>query len=175
MDKDLIQKAPSFDTFKMIMGTYRDLNRITNTLTEFLRNNNYGAQAGPSLGGVSNYVVMARDAGLGWIGRFGLLITPEFGPRQRLSVIFTNIENLPQSYDNTHSWIERYCQNCELCTRSCPGNAILEAPIVRKSGQHTHIDNKNCFPHFYDQYGCSVCIKSCPFSFKKYEDLKKLA
>ena len=126
MDKDLIQKAPSFETYIMIMDTYKKLNKITNKLAEFLREHNFSAQAGPSLGGVSNYVLLAQNAGLGWVGKLGLLITPEFGPRQRLSVLFTNIENLPISEKNPHSYIENVCLICRECVDGCPGKAILE-------------------------------------------------
>jgi epoxyqueuosine reductase len=172
MNKDLILKAPSFDTFKMIMGTYQELNRHTNLLANFLRRKNFAVQAGPALGGVSNYVVMAKNANLGWVGKHGVLITPEFGPRIRLSVIFTNIQNLPISKDNSHSWIESFCKKCEDCVNKCPGDAILNKPIITKKIQYTHIDNKKCYPHFYDQYGCTVCIKNCPFSYREYKDLR---
>ena len=175
MDNDSIQKAPSFDTFKMIMGTYKELNQHTNLLANFLRRKNYAVQAGPALGGVSNYVVMAKNANLGWVGKHGLLITPEFGSRLRLSVIFTNIQNLPITKvgkDNTHSWIESFCKKCGECVNACPGGAISNKPIITKKIQYTHIDNKKCYPHFYDQFGCSVCIKSCPFSYRDYKELR---
>ena len=175
MDKDLIQKAPSFDTFKMIMGTYKELNQYTNLLANFLRRKNYAVQAGPALGGVSNYVVMAKNANLGWVGKLGLLITPEFGPRIRISVIFTNIQNLPMSNvgkNNSHSWIESFCKKCNECVKACPGGAILDKPLIIKKTQNTNIDNKKCYPHFYDQFGCTVCIKSCPFSYRDYKELQ---
>ena len=175
MDKDLIQKAPSFDTFKMIMGTYKELNQHTNLLANFLRRKNYAVQAGPALGGVSNYVVMAKNANLGWVGKLGLLITPEFGPRIRISVIFTNIQNLPMSKvgkKNSHSWIESFCKKCQECVKACPGGAILNKLIITKKTQNTNIDNKKCYPHFYDQFGCTVCIKSCPFSYRDYKELR---
>ncbi|KKN14217.1 hypothetical protein LCGC14_0998330 [marine sediment metagenome] len=157
MDEAIIMKSPSFETYKMIMGTYKKLNKVTNKLTKFFRENNYGAQAGPSLGGVANYVVLARNAGLGWIGRLGLLITPEFGPRQRLSIIATSIENLPFNADpeNPHSWIKDFCQKCGECIKGCPGKAILKQPLIKDTG-HTHIDNSKCFPQFYKENACTL-------------------
>jgi hypothetical protein len=175
MDKDIIQTIPSFEAFKMIMNTYKQLNKATNKLSSFLREHNFGAQAGPALGGVANYVVLARNANLGWVGRLGLLISPEYGPRQRLAIIATSIENLPINPDivNPHWWIKDFCEHCGICIRECPGKAILEKPLIKDMG-YTHIDNSKCFPHFYNQYGCSICIKSCYFSYKEYEDLKKM-
>jgi len=64
----------------MILGSYKELNQHTNLLANFLRRKNFAAQARPALGGVSNYVVMAKNANFGWVGKHGLLITPEFGP-----------------------------------------------------------------------------------------------
>lgn len=172
MDKSSIEKAPSFETQIMIIDTYRKLNKITNKLTEFLREYNFSAQAGPALGGVANYVLLARNAGLGWVGKHGILITPKFGPRQRLSVVFTNIENLPINKINPHSWIENVCRICRECIESCPGKAILEKPIIGKNGQFTHIDNSKCFPYFYKDFGCTICIKRCKLTFIKCHSSK---
>lgn len=172
MDKDIINKAPSLATTKMIMESYRDLNKYTNVLAKFLRDKNYAAEAGPSLGGFANYVHLAQKAGIGWVGKLGVLITPEFGPRQRLSILTTSIENLPFSQDNPHSWITEFCGKCQKCITICPGNAILEKPIIHETGRHTHIDSSKCFPHFYTDYGCTVCIKECVFSNNDYDTLK---
>lgn len=175
MDKDIIQTVPSFKAFKMIMNTYKQLNKIANKLTTLLRDNNYGAQAGPALGGVANYVVLARNAGLGWVGSQGLLISPEFGPRQRLAIIATSIENLPINPElvNPHWWIKDFCEHCGECIKRCPGKAIFKEPLIKDTG-YTHIDNSKCFPHFYNQYGCTVCIKRCPFAQTDYNELKEM-
>ncbi|MCP4761545.1 MAG: [Fe-S]-binding protein, partial [archaeon] len=127
MDKNRIDKAPSRETQEMVMGTYKTMNFIGNKLAKYLRNKGFGAQAGPALGGVSNYVPLAEQAGLGWHGRHGLLITPEFGPRQRIALIYTSIENLPvkERSENEHKWIGDFCGKCGKCIKNCPGNAIL--------------------------------------------------
>ena len=105
MNKELVGLAPSFETFKMIHQTYASLGVISNELTKYLRNKGFAAQAGSALNGMSVYPIIAQDAGLGWIGKNGLLITPEFGPRQRIAVIYTSIENLPYNTGNKHTWI----------------------------------------------------------------------
>ena len=38
---------------------------------------------------------LGQKAGLGCIGQSGLLISPELGPRQKISAIFVSIANLP--------------------------------------------------------------------------------
>ncbi len=108
MDKEAIMNAPSVSTFKMVMSTYDTLGIITNQITKHLRNKGFQAQASHPLGGLAVYLPLAVEAGLGWFGRHGLLITPQFGARQRLSAIFVNIENLPLNTENNHTWIEDF-------------------------------------------------------------------
>jgi epoxyqueuosine reductase QueG len=171
MDKKRVNLAPSFETFKMIHQTYASLGVISNELSRFLRNKEFAAQAGSALNGMSVYPILAQNAGLGWIGKNGLLITPEFGPRQRIAVIYTNIKNLPYNTANKHTWISEYCQKCKVCIKKCPAGAIYETPIVTNQYHTTHIRSEKCFPEFYDNYGCSICIKVCPFSKTNYEKL----
>jgi epoxyqueuosine reductase QueG len=37
----------------------------------------------------------------------------------------------------------------------------------------THNDSQKCFPYFVANYGCSICIKACPFSPMGYEKLRE--
>lgn len=80
MDKDKIAKSPSRETVKMIMHTYNNLGIAANKIATFLRNYGFSAHASHPLGGIVLYPPLAQSAGLGWHGRHGLLITPEFGP-----------------------------------------------------------------------------------------------
>ncbi|MHA1882242.1 MAG: 4Fe-4S dicluster domain-containing protein [Candidatus Thorarchaeota archaeon] len=173
MDWDRMEKAPSPETLEMVMGTYDALGIASNKITDFLRKAGYAAQAGHPLGGLVLYPPLGHQAGIGWPGLNGLLITPEFGPRVRLTAIYTSIQNLPTSESNEHSWIEQYCDSCRVCIRRCPVEAILETPVTQDSGRVTHIDRDSCFPYFVKFFGCSVCIKVCPFNRKSYSDIKK--
>ena len=173
MDKDQIEKAPSFETFKMIHQTYASLGVISSELTAYLRKEGFAAQAGSALNGMSVYPILAQNAGLGWIGKHGLLITPEFGPRQRIAVIYTGIENLPfNEVRNDHSWVRDYCKKCNACFIKCPGKAILDVPLKNTQYSTTHIKSEKCFPEFYDNHACTICIRVCPFSKKSYKALK---
>ncbi|MDO7788213.1 4Fe-4S binding protein [Desulforamulus aquiferis] len=171
MDSIAIKNAPSVDTFRMVMSTYDKLGEITNLLTEKLRKMGYQAQASHPLGGLVLYPPLAVQAGMGWFGRHGLLITPQFGPRQRIAAIFANIDNLPLSEGNEHSWIEKFCNRCGKCIRKCPSNAILELPIEHNSGRKTHIIREKCLPTFVKQQGCTICVKECSFTNNSYKDL----
>lgn len=173
MDKEKIELAPSSKTSAMIMKTYDSLGKASNKLTEFLRKHSYSAHAGHPLGGLVLYPPLAERAGIGYHGKHGLLITPEHGPRVRLTAIYTNIENLPFSENNAHGWIEHFCQKCGRCLRKCPGMAFYDDPIIHENGLITHIKNDFCFPVFLEYHGCSICIKECPFSRLDYKKLKK--
>ncbi len=173
MDWDKIETAPSRPAMVMIMRTYNTLGIAANKITEFLRENGYSAQSGHPLGGMSLYTPLAVRAGLGWVGRNGLLITPEFGPRVRIAAVYTSIENLPFAENNEHSWISGYCSSCGLCIRKCPPAAIQDEAITHDSGRVTFVTLDKCFTYFTDNFGCSICIKVCPFNRQPYVELKK--
>lgn len=88
---------------------------------------------------------LATSAGLGSIGKSSLVITPEFGPRARFSVILTDalIEpDAPHEFD--------FCDGCNECTEACPAGAITDSGY-----------NKSVCEH---QRGnvCVLCIEACP-------------
>lgn len=173
MKKEPIDKAPSIETSKEVFRTYFGLGVIVNKIADYLRKNGFKAQAGPALGGDVIYPVLAMKAGLGVIGRHGLLISPGYGPRQRIAAIYTNIENLPFARGNEHMWIKDFCAQCGKCRKKCPGSAIYEKPIIHEDGSQTHIDYKKCAVPFSQNSGCSVCIKECAFNQNDYYKLKE--
>jgi Pyruvate/2-oxoacid:ferredoxin oxidoreductase delta subunit len=164
MSKERIEKAPSQATLDMVFGTYDDLGKAANKIAEFLREYGYAAQADHPLGGLVLFPPLAQKAGIGWVGKHGLLITPEFGPRVRLAAVYTNIVNLPFTESNTHGWIEDYCKTCGICVKQCPPKAIRDESLIHKTGRITHISQQDCFEYFAQYYGCSICVKVCPFS-----------
>ena len=172
MDKNTISKAPSIETLETVFETYDTLGILTNKLTDYLRKNNFYAQASHPLGGLVLYPPLAQKAGLGWLGKHGLLITPKFGSRQRIAAIFTNIDNLPYHNNNKHQWIEEFCNICNKCVRKCPPKAIFDTPIIHPSKRETHIDRSKCLPYFNNNYGCSICLKECVFSNLDYDEIK---
>ncbi|MFC1682868.1 hypothetical protein ACFL0G_01555 [Candidatus Zixiibacteriota bacterium] len=94
-------------------------------------------------------------AGLGWLGRSNLLVTPQHGARVRLVTVLTD---LPLRVDRP---LDSDCEKCRACLRVCPAEAIHET-------QET-FDHKACFEqvcHFAQKenlgyYICGVCVKAC--------------
>jgi epoxyqueuosine reductase QueG len=64
----------------------------------------------------------AEAAGLGRIGVNGLLLTPEYGPRNRMGLCITTAE-----LDPSPLVPEEICNNCFACVKECPGQAISES------------------------------------------------
>ena len=165
MDKDAVDLAPSSETQEMSNITYDELGKKTNKLAEFLRENGFGSHASHPAGGVVMYPNLAQNAGLGYKGMHGMLITPEFGPRQRLSTIFTSIQNLPVNNDNEHSWIPDFCAKCGKCIKNCPGNAIIQEKSPESGKTRTKIIKDLCS-------GCTICMRECSFNRRQYTQIK---
>jgi len=147
---------------------YDKFGKITNELANYLRENGFSAQAShPAIGSVT-YPSLAQYAGLGWKGKSNLLITPELGPRQKISAIFTSIENLSVKENNEHSWIADYCNTCGKCIKKCPKDAIVE--IEPHNGSNgtmlTPEVCKGC------NESCTICMRECPFNKREYEYLR---
>jgi len=171
MHREAIGRAPARAAGREVWRTYRDLGIVVNRLAAFMRQNGYNAQAGPALGGDSNYVLLAQKAGLGWIGNHGLLISPETGPCQRIAVLYTDVE-LPVTDSIQHSWVESYCESCGRCVKKCPASAIYSRHHILVDGSRKYIDYKKCAVPFSQSMGCSICIKECSFMRSSYKKIK---
>jgi epoxyqueuosine reductase QueG len=145
---------------------YDEFGKKTNELVDYLRKNGFSAQASPPTVGFVTYPSLAQSAGLGWKGKSNLLITPELRPRQKISAIFTSIENLPINEYNEHSWMSDYCNNCGKCIRTCPRNAIVEKSAKFNVSGFIPELCKGCTDI------CTICMKECPFNKREYSHLK---
>jgi len=171
MDPLIIQSAPSKEAEKEIYKTYFKLNKAVNELKDFLNSIGYKAQAGPALGGDVNYPRLAEKAGLGVIGKNGILISENFGPSIRIATIYCDIKNLPYTDSDKYLWIKEFCNICNNCVDKCPANAIYKDTIIYEDGNEEHIDHKKCAVSFSNNNGCSICIKECLFFKNDYDKL----
>lgn len=90
----------------------------------------------------------AVACGLGEIGWSKMLLTPEFGPLQRLAFIFTDAE---LEYDEMYSG-EPLCRKCGACVRECPGGCI--PPINSGAKITVDLDGKICEWGDIDMWRC---------------------
>lgn len=98
---------------------------------------------------------VAVGAGVGWLGRNNLLVTPTHGARVRLVTVLTDLP-LP-----TDSPLDRDCGDCRDCIPVCPARAIHE-----HQGEFDHLA---CFEmlkefqrqRYVGQYICGLCVRAC--------------
>ncbi|MFH1032101.1 MAG: hypothetical protein V1767_06035 [Chloroflexota bacterium] len=104
---------------------------------------------------VISYKHAAQAAGLGYIGRSSLLITPRFGPRVRLAACLTEVQLEPTKIE-----ISGTCGNCRVCINKCPAEAITVP-----QGEAAYSINKfACSAFRTASGGCSECLRLCPAS-----------
>jgi ferredoxin len=180
MIKEEVDQAPLPPAGREAMRVYSTLGEAVGEIARWLRKKGIRCQANHPLGGLVCTPPLAGKAGMGWQGRHGLLITPEFGPRQRLAPIFIEEKIFNFTDNSDHVWIEKQCENCGICQKNCPPSAIFGEKILSIEGvdgigaMRTCIDREKCFPQFLKTAGCSICMKVCPFSNgnEAYEKLK---
>ena len=171
MRKEPIELAPKVDAGVEVITVYNSLGQATNDIARWLREEHQVVcMANHPLGGLVDTTPLAEKAGLGAIGHSGLLITPEFGPRCRISPVFVSDELFEFTDSDAHDWVENYCANCHSCQKGCPMDAVLpEKKVTVRYGstfkdRTETIDRERCFLYFSSTMGCALCIKNCPYS-----------
>lgn len=173
MRKGEISKAPGVRAGIEVWRTYYRLTKAAYRIAEWLRERGYRAQPDPAVGGSTNFPLLAQKAGLGGIGKHGLLITPEYGPSVRITAVYTDLElHYTDGGAKEHAWILDFCDHGNACVRACPAQAIYLKPKVLENGAEVHVDYKRCAVVFSRTLGCSVCIKECTFTKSDYEKIK---
>ncbi len=146
----------------------RRLDEIAQVVARFLRGRGQRAEAIPAsetlfgYRGALSHKAIARQAGLGWIGRHLLLIVPGAGPRVRLSTVLTDallpVGN-PLSGD---------CGSCRACIEACPVGALHPAPSEEVPERSRILDVARCatrletFRRSLGQPVCGLCMAVCP-------------
>ena len=120
MDPAAIAESPGYLAASATGVGYSRMAFVIACLAEFIRNLGYAAI--PMGNDTALSIPLAIDAGLGQLGRNGLLITPQFGPRVRISKVFTNLPLVPD--EPIDIGVEAMCRVCNKCASSCPGRAI---------------------------------------------------
>ena len=169
MDQGLIGTGPSAlsGTATGLGYSYDTVSIVT--LAQFIRNMGYRAYA--SLNDSAISIPLGLQAGLGEVGRNGLLISEEYGPRFRIGKIFTD---MPLTVDEPKSiGVTQFCDICDRCAKACPPKAIpFDVPSTKVHSRSnikgvkkwTPIAEK-CFNFWVNQNtDCSICIRVCPYN-----------
>ncbi|MCK5682834.1 hypothetical protein KAJ27_01875 [bacterium] len=167
MDPELLKCAPRFPEIIATAKGYLDAAIIGSVIKNYL--NRLGFSAFNHMEGAYGCVpaLFGQAAGLGEIGRSGLLVSPEYGPAIRLGVVTTNADLV---IDNPVDYgIQKYCSTCDLCSKSCPGKAISDSdPIQIEDCKVWKIIPENCY-RVWQKVGsdCGVCMRVCPYTWGK--------
>jgi epoxyqueuosine reductase len=103
----------------------------------------------------------ATRAGLGWIGKTALFVSPVLGPRLRLATVFTDLA-LPLG---TPLETGR-CGSCRRCVDACPAGAGVDITWRVGLSREDLLDARACERETakHEDLGgvCGVCIAVCP-------------
>ena len=111
---------------------------------------------------------VATRAGLGWIGKSALLVTPQYGPAVRISSLLTDA-----ALDTGEPTDTSKCGSCIACVKHCPGKAIsgklwnvsmdrdafFDASACRKAARALSAARLN-----EEITLCGKCIEVCPYT-----------
>jgi len=130
------------------------------------------------LKGILSHKHAAVQAGLGEFGLNNLLLTPQFGPRQRFGQVLTDAKLIPDNPLNANLCESTVSQCHFACIHICPKNFIPNDyerdPGIMKTAvwRGTDIDKAGC--SYYQDRGlprmgrngytfrCGLCINACP-------------
>jgi reductive dehalogenase len=164
MSRDMIGPAPHSSSTVESMHRYADGAVIANQVAGYVANLGYAATANH----LSRYdclmVPLAVDAGLGEMGRLGYLMTREFGPRQRLSAVTTDLPLVPD--EPVDIGVQDFCRICRKCAVCCPSQSIPEGNAEEVNGSlRWKLNETTCFD-YWGKVGtdCNVCMRVCPWS-----------
>jgi ferredoxin len=164
MNHTMTRQAPGLTAFTESSHEYFKAGNIALVLARYINLLGYRAKAHVD----TNYQVMcvpiAADAGLGELGRIGLLMTPKFGPRVRLAIVTTD---LPLSHDKPKPFgVQDFCEICKKCADICPSASIAGDEKQEYAGVEKWQSRQDGCYRYWRQVGtdCAICLKVCPYS-----------
>jgi len=172
---DEIEDKPTYTYFNHYRSVNTLIDQISLRIVLAITQNGFDAysiaasQSIPSslvpYSGVFPHKTGAVIAGLGWIGKNGLFIHKDFGPRVRLGSVLTDFEIF-----SANTVYESKCSSCNSCVNACPALALTGNEWQIGSERDHIVDAKACseymnqrFKHIGRGSVCGICIKVCPY------------
>ena len=112
---------------------------------------------------VFSHKLAAHLAGLGWIGKSCLLVTPEVGPRARWISVLTDA---PLAATGTP--MEQQCGDCTECVDICPVHAFTGRPFQDEEPRDARYAAAKCDEYLDETRHeggvrvCGMCLYVCP-------------
>lgn len=139
-------------------------------MAEFLRGLGYNAIPMGNEIGLS--VPMAIDAGLGELGRHGLLVNPKWGSWIRISKVLTDMPIAPDK--PIDFGVAEFCRTCMKCAENCPSESIsfdkdpsyeIKCPSNNPGMKKWYVDTWSCLTFWTENgAGCTNCQGICPYN-----------
>ncbi|UCG16502.1 MAG: epoxyqueuosine reductase, partial [Phycisphaerales bacterium] len=111
-----------------------------------------------------SHKLAAHLAGLGWIGKSCLLITPEVGPRVRWTTVLTDAP-----LATTGEAMDERCGDCDQCVEICPAGAVTGRAFRADEPRDARFDTSKCDGYFAtmkeqdpETAVCGMCLYVCP-------------
>jgi len=170
MDALAIETSPAHKAGSATGVGYSRMAFAIACMAEFLRN--LGYRALPMGNDSALSIPLAIDAGLGELGRNGLLVTPQYCPCVRLCKVLTD---MPLAPDRPISFgVQATCKTCRRCAEACEVEAISSAsepsyeiacPSNNRGIRRWAVNHDRCY-QFWVENGasCSTCISACPYT-----------
>ena len=168
-DIDGTEHAPALLTEGLSTLAYARMAPTLWMVAEFIRGLGYNAI--PAANDTALSIPLAVDAGLGQLGRHGLLINPKVGARCRISKIFTDLPL--EAAGAVDSGITEFCNACLKCVPKCGTGAITKGdrsfePLGQSNSPAVlswKVDATKCMT-FQNRVGttCSTCVRRCAWT-----------
>jgi len=169
MNKELILQAPGARAAAATDLGYALMGFVSISLAECIRGLGYNAL--PCMNDTALSIPLAISAGLGQLGRHGMLITPDYGPCLRLAKVLTD---MPLNTDKPVDFgVTEFCNQCLVCAKACPANAITFGDRTMKGYNENnnpgvkkwYIQAEKCLKFWIDNGSpCAVCVAVCPYT-----------
>ncbi len=161
----MVRQSPEIGINLETFRNYLKLASMVVTLAKYIRNLGYSARAHD----LQNYQILltpvAIDAGLGELGRNGILITEKYGSAVKIAAVTTDI---PLVHDKpVDIEVEEFCRECNLCGEYCPAGAIPinQGKKVVRGVRKWKLNDNACYRYWREvSSDCGICLAVCPWS-----------
>lgn len=147
---------------------------IVDELQAFLYMLGYQGIMGTTWNALGISPALAVMAGLGEMSRLNRMISPEYGPMQRIFKLVTDLPLAPTK--PIDAGIMRFCRTCKKCAETCPSGALnmetepsweVKGPWNNPGKRAYYEDSPKCYAYWFKSTAaCSTCFSVCPFTKK---------